>query len=230
VSRDTLATTPTPDATKTWQPIPHVALLRTVEDMLGDAGLTVAQEAHGITHDGNRYFGLLEVANGHDDTEYARVVGLRNSSDQRFSCGVCAGAQVLVCDNLAFMGEVKVARKHTRFVLRDLPYLVSNAIGRLLDAWKRQDDRIAAYKQKRLSNAGAHDLTIGALDSGVICASGIPDLIQEWREPSHDDFRPRNVWSWFNAVTETLKGGNIQTLPKRTEALHNLCDARVGLN
>jgi len=205
-------------------------LLKTVEGVLGTSGLRVAQEAHGVTHDGARYFGLLEVANGHDDTEYTRVLGVRNSHDKRFPAGVCAGSQVLVCDNLCFDGEITVARKHTRFVLRDLPYLVREAIGRLLGAWKHQDERISAYKEKRLTDTGAHDLTIGALDSGVISASRIPDVIREWREPSHDAFRPRNVWSWFNSVTEALKGGNIQALPKKTQALHALCDARVGLN
>ena len=230
VDRDTLACLPTPASTPTWQPIPHVGLLETVEGVLGTAGLRVAQEAHGVTHDGARYFGLLEVANGHDDTEYTRVLGVRNSHDKRFPAGVCAGSQVLVCDNLCFDGEITVARKHTRFVLRDLPYLVREAIGRLLGSWKHQDERISAYKEKRLTDTGAHDLTIGALDSGVISASRIPDVIKEWRVPSHDAFRPRNVWSWFNSVTEALKGGNIQTLPKKTQALHALCDACVGLN
>jgi hypothetical protein len=28
---------------------------------------------------------------------------------------------VFVCDNLAFSGEIKIARKHTRFIVRDLP-------------------------------------------------------------------------------------------------------------
>jgi len=231
VGRDTLAVVPTPQATPPWQPIPHIDLLETVEGVLDSAGLRVAQAAHGITHDGARYFGLLEVANGHDDTEYARVLGVRNSHDKRFPAGVCAGSQVLICDNLAFCTDgISVARKHTRFVLRDLPYLVREAIGRLLGAWKRQDDRISAYKERRVSDTGAHDLTIGALDAGVISASRIPDVIQEWRDPSHEAFRPRNVWSWFNSVTEALKGGNIQTLPKKTQALHALCDARVGLN
>jgi hypothetical protein len=220
----------TPRPTSTWQPIPHIALLETVEAMLDESGLAIAQQAHGITHDGSRYFGLLEVANGHDDTEYARVLGVRNSHDKRFSAGVCAGSQVLVCDNLCFSGEITVARKHTRFVLRDLPYLVREAIGRLLGAWQHQDERISAYKGKRLTNTGAHDLTIGALDAGVISASRIPAVVKEWREPSHEAFRPRNVWSFFNSCTEALKDGNIQTLPRKTEALHALCDARVGLN
>ena len=49
-------------------------------------------------------------------------------------------------------------------------------------------------------------------------------------EPKLSAFEPRNVWSLFNAFTETLKDGNLAELPKRTEALHGLLDVVVGLN
>lgn len=57
----------------------------------------------------------------------------------------------------------------------------------------------------------------------------IPDVLHEWREPKHDAFEGRNVWSLFNAFTESLKG-NLAELPKRTEALHGLLDTHVGLS
>ncbi len=34
VDRDALISVPTPESTATWQPIPHVGLLETVEDVL----------------------------------------------------------------------------------------------------------------------------------------------------------------------------------------------------
>ena len=79
-----------------------------------------------------------------------------------------------------------------------------------------------------LGDADAHDLTIKALDSGVVCASRIPDVLREWREPRHAAFEPRTAWSWFNAVTETLKG-SLHVLPKRSQALYRLCDDFVGV-
>ena len=86
---------------------------------------------------------------------------------------------------------------------------------------------MSLYKTSRLSDAEAHDLTVRALDSGVICASRIPDLLHEWREPSHQLFQPRTIWSWFNATTEILKG-RLHELPKRTQALYKLCDEHAG--
>jgi hypothetical protein len=55
-------------------------------------------------------------------------------------------------------------------------------------------------------------------------------VLHEWREPKHEKFDQRNVWSLFNSFTEALKDGNLAELPKRTEALHGLLDVAVGLN
>ena len=86
-----------------------------------------------------------------------------------------------------------------------------------------------SYKNCRLSDSEANDLTIQALDRGVIPASRIPEALNEWRSPRHSEFEPRDVWSFFNAFTEVLKG-QLHLLPRRTQALHNLCDHFVGLN
>ena len=147
VERPELSRVLTPQPTRTWQPIPHIALLEQVEESLPRFGLNVVGEAHGITHDGARYFGLLELQNGCNNTEAAWVLGVRNSHDQVFPAGVCAGNQVLVCDNLCFVGSVKVTRKHTRYILRDLPTLINQAIEKLVGCWHEQAHRIEVWAQ-----------------------------------------------------------------------------------
>lgn len=229
VSRAALSLVSTPAATDTWQPIPHERLLTEVERLLPEHHLTIESAAHGLTHDGSRYFGLLQVRNGGPDRDYGRVIGLRNSHDKRFPAGLVVGSSVFVCDNLSFSGEIEVARKHTSNILRDLPSLLSLAMSHLASGWLDMDTRVNAYKQQSVSNLTAHDLTIAALDDGVICASKIPDVLEEWRHPRHDAFAPRNVWSWFNAVTEVSKG-RLHDLPERTQRLHKLCDRAVGLS
>lgn len=204
-------------------------MLARIEETLPRHGLSITGAAHALTHDENRYFGLLEIRNGSNSPDFGWVLGLRNSHDKRFPAGMVVGSQVFVCDNLAFCGEIEVSRKHTRFVLRDLPMLIDEAVQQLAGRWTEQDRRIDAYKGCRLSDNQAHDLTVRALDAGVICASRIPNVLQEWRNPRHEEFKPRNTWSWFNAVTETVKG-RLHDLPRRTQALHRLCDGAVGLN
>jgi hypothetical protein len=221
---------PTPDSTDSWCPIPHHQLITTVQQTLATTRLRIGTQAHSLTHDGMRYFGLMEVHAQKADTDYCWVLGLRNSHDKTFPAGIVAGASVFVCDNLSFSGEIKFARKHTRFIVRDLPQLVSRSIGLLMAKWHDQDKRIAAYKEAEISDVEAHDLVIRATDVGVCSNRLIPPVLHEWREPRHDVFEERNVWSLFNAFTESLKDGNLAELPKRTEALHGLLDTHVGLS
>lgn len=223
VPRKALSAVPTPAATETWRPIPHEEYVRQVEWELPRYGLDIVAEAHALTHDSSRYFGLIQVQNGCNSLDYSWVLGLRNSHDKTLTAGLVAGAQVFVCDNLAFSGEVCVSRKHTSYILEDLPGLVGNALGRLLLMFKSQDQRVERYRATRLSDADAHDLTVRALDSGVVCASRIPELLKEWREPRYREFEPRTVWSFFNATTEVLKGA-LHLLPRRSQALYRLCD------
>jgi hypothetical protein len=219
----------TPRATETWTPIPHIQLITQVERAIKANNLSVGTFAHSLSHEGQRYFGLLEIQNGDDHDDYCWVLGLRNSHDKTFPAGVVAGASCFVCDNLSFSGEVKLARKHTRFIVRDLPNLVQQGMGRMLEKWHDQTIRFSRYKQENITDAGAHDLIIRATDVGVCSHRLIRAVLHEWREPKHQAFQERNVWSLFNSFTEALKEGALSELPKRTEALHALLDSHVGL-
>ena len=177
---------------------------------------------------GDRFFGLLEIQS--ENESYALTVGVRNSADRSFPAGLCVGSKVFICSNLSFSSEVVISRRHTRFIRRDLPRLISDAVGRLGDLRDHQSQRIEAYQNTALSDPQLNDLAIRSLDAGVLAASKLPRLLAEYREPAHEEFRPRTVWSAFCAYTETLKDYDLQTLPRRTQALHGLCDMICGLS
>ncbi len=230
VDLDEVRNVNTPRSTNSWCPIPHHQLITQVQKTLKTTNLRIGTQAHSLSHEGQRYFGLMEIHAQKATEDYCWVLGLRNSHDKTFPAGIVAGASVFVCDNLSFSGEIKFARKHTRFIVRDLPQLVSRSIGLLLAKWHDQDKRIEAYKEAEITDIEAHDLIIRATDVGVCSNRLIPPVLNEWREPRHDAFEGRNVWSLFNAFTESLKDGNLAELPKRTEALHGLLDTHVGLS
>lgn len=231
VDRATLNNCQKPSATKTWQPIHHTAMLDLVEQTLKGSGLSIVNQAHALGRDGDRYFGLMEVRHGHHNNDYGLVVGLRNSHDQSFPAGLVLGSGVFVCDNLAFSGEVVLARRHTRYIMRDLPQLVEGAVGRLGDLRISQDQRIEAYKETKVDDRNAHDLLVRCVDSRVLPVTRLPNALQEWRQPQHGEFERggKTAWRLFNAVTESVKGRNLDQLPARTQALHGLVDTACGL-
>jgi len=232
VEREQVAQAPTPARTRTWVPIPHHTLLEQVEATLAGDGLKVVNQAHALWGDGARYFGLMQVANGQPrKQDYSLVVGVRNSHDKSFPAALVLGSSVFSCDNLAFSGEVKISRRHTRFIERDLPAVVQRAVGQLTDCRIQQDHRIDVYKHKRLTDSRAHDLMVRSIDARVLPVTQLNGVLGEWRKPSHQEFVEggKTAWRLFNAFTETLKGRNLAELPRRTQSLHGLMDAACGL-
>lgn len=230
VLREQVDEVKTPAPTETWHPIPHRRFVDGVISSLDQSGLHVVSEAHALAREGARYFGMFQLRNGNNPADYSLVVGLRNSHDKSFPAGLVVGSGVFVCDNLAFSGEIQIGRKHTTHIERDLPELIQSAVGRIGDLRQRQDDRIEAYKNFRMSDAKAHHIVIQALDSRIAPVTYIPEILKEWREPRHAEFaQAKNGWRLFNAFTEVLKESSLFERPRATQALHGLMDTACGV-
>jgi len=222
----------TPTATDSWFPIPHMSLIERLRGLVVDAGMSIVEEKHALARDGQRYFGMFQVA-GVQNFALAEtvgtVIGLRNSHDKSFPAAIVAGSAPFVCDNLAFSGEIKVARRHTRFILRDLPLLLAGAFGKLMTAWGNQAARIEKYQGFALNDPSAHDLIARAYRNGAISKTQLADVIEQWHTPEHAEWgAERNLWGLHNAFTNVLRG-NVIALPRRSDALHGLLDPLVGM-
>jgi hypothetical protein len=269
VTRDKVVEVLTPEPTDTHFPVDHDLLLTEVENNLGRNGYEIVQQAHALTQEGQRYFGLIEVrqrvpevieavpglhvANeiAHLDDpsvkpDYNLVIGLRNAHDKSFSAALAMGSRVFCCDNLGFSGEVLIGRKHTRHIHRDLPLMIPRAFAALSVERVNMETRIDAYKNETLSDVQANDLILRSIvDEKVFGVRLLKKIVDEWRNPSHDEFAPRTVWSLFNAYTEAVKPpvtidaetgeevrapGNLAGLMTRTKNLHGFLDKTIGLS
>lgn len=235
-SREQIAEIQTPSGTNRWFPVPHTTVIETVEKELNQLGMRIIKESYGLAHEGNRMFGILQIANGKNSPDHSWVAGVRNSHDKSFPAGLCVGSGVFVCDNLAFSSEIVFGRRHTPNILRDLPLLVSGAVGQLASKWDSQEKRIGFYKETDLSRSQAADMLVLAMEERVFPKTRIDDVWKSWKTPEHPEFNDRNVWSFFNAVTENLKpregsqGHSLWDLPVRTNRLHAICDSVCGVN
>ena len=249
VEREQVEQVETPDSTDTWHPIPHRSLIDMLTERVGDHGMEVVQEAHGMFRGGDRYFGMFQVAPKREPVlnwtsalaraggdgasltdDFGLVFGLRNSHDKSFPAGLCLGSGVFVCDNLAFSAEIVIGRRHTKYIMRDLPLLVSTAVGKLMQARVDQAKRLETYKQTELTDMQAHDLIVKGLRDGAINTTRLPKVVEQWHTPAHPEFaESRTAWRLFNAFTEVYKDTSVVELPKRSTRLHGLLDTACGL-
>lgn len=219
----------TPPNTATHYPVPHHKFIGAVEKHITAGGYKVREVHHALSAGGDRYFGLIRLENEGMDGAYEWALGLRNSHDKKFRAEVTAGSRVFVCDNLAFSGTITAVRKHTRYVERDMDNLIVKAIGKLGGYFEQNDKRYLAYKEAELDEKEFSHLLVRAIEARVIPITRVPDVIQEWRNPSHDEFQARNAWSLFNAFTESFKKvTNPSDLLQRNQALHGLMDTHCG--
>lgn len=221
-TRKEVEASPTPDGTETWYPTPHIALVNMLEEKLPSYGFEITETALSLNDKGTRMFGMMNLAT--DNPEYSPVVGFRNAHDKMFSQGIVCGSSVFVCDNLAFSAEINFRRRHTRNIERDFPGIIDEALSKLRPAQEFQDHRIESYKQCELNDPTAHHIAVRAMKDAIFAPSRIAKVVAEWDEPSHPEFEPRTLWSLFNAITETLKGGNIWVRSDNTQVLHRLFD------
>jgi hypothetical protein len=239
VTRDELASFITPRATETHIPVAHLELLEMAETSMRQFGLEIAGETSlainspkqgGKEIEAAHFFGVIPLKS--EGADWQIVAGLRNSHDKRFPAAITLGSRVFVCDNLAFSGEIVLARRHTKNIMRDLPRVMSDAMSRLIKRKNNDAIRFEAYRGREVTDIQAHDLICRSILTEALPKTKVREVLDEWASPRHAEFGDRTMFSLFNAFTETYKGTNAfdGTLALRTTRLQTLFDCEIGLN
>ncbi len=148
-------------------------------------------------------------------------IAFRNSYDRSMAIGMAIGATVFICDNLALSGEIVVMKKHTKNVWTELE---ETAIATVYKGQKNYEQIVAdaeALKALPLENLEAFQLMGVLFGSNIIGPRQLTVLKSEWLRPQHEEFRPRNLWSFYNAGTESLKSTPPVSIMEKHIKLHN---------
>jgi hypothetical protein len=221
VGYEDLRNVKTPEGTETHVPVPHHEIVELIRYTLGFYGHEIAQEDHAVTPDGARYFGLLSLRSPYGD--YTDTVGLRNSHDKSFPIGIAFGSRVFVCDNLAFIGDHVIRRKHTVKAKRELPGLVTEIVQPLQAQRIAQNQKLLAYQGTPVNDTMADHAIMSMYREGIIGVQRIADVLEQWERPQHD-WGGKTAWRLFNAATLTL-AGRVAEKPDITKQLHQVIDS-----
>ena len=220
VSYDDLRALTTPDGTDTHIPVPHHEIVELTRYTLGFYGHEIAEEHHAVTPDGARYFGILSLRSPYGD--YSDTVGLRNSHDKSFPIGIAFGSRVFVCDNLAFIGDHVIRRKHTSKAKRELPGLVTEIVQPLQAQRIAQNLKLLRYQTAAISDTAADHAILTMYRNDIIGVQRIAEVVDQWERPTHD-WGGKTAWRLFNAATFAL-AGKVAEKPDITKQLHQIID------
>jgi len=222
-SLDDLRDIPLPQETRTYKPVSHYDLAKNLAEVSSGLlrGYQLEKAQYGLARDGNQMFGIHTYRNG-ISASMGLSIGFRNSYDKSMSVGIAIGASVFVCDNLALTGDIAVMRKHTANVWNDLEELTITTIYRSQHNFTKIVEDAEIMRGRYLSNDDAFRMIGLMYGNDIISPRQIPVVKREWLNPTQPDFEERNVWSLYNAVTESLKSSPPNKIMEKHIALHEI--------
>jgi hypothetical protein len=116
------------------------------------------------------------------------------------------GYRVLVCDNMAFMGDFRpVFHKHSARL--DLIDVVSVGVDKIQRNFEPLTRQIADWQEVSLPDEKAKLIIYNAfVESGLSIPRHLVHKVhQRYFEPTHEEFEARTLWSLSNAFTSAFK-------------------------
>jgi hypothetical protein len=204
LTREQLALVPTPPATATHKPIPHIDVISALTETFGFRHISVVADEYAVSRDGMKMFGVMELDQGMHGARFA--LGIRNSHDKSFRLAITVGYRVFVCENLAFSGDFSpVLAKHSK------NFSLSNALSIGVDDMQRNFkpmvEAVELWRGSQLSDTDARLVIYRAFIEAELevprhLARSVHDL---YFNPMHEEFAPRTMWSLSNAFTSSFK-------------------------
>ena len=213
-----------PDATRSYRPL-HFAdqvtmVDRAVADLIDEP---VTDRTLALTHDGARFLGAWTVER-EGQANLSLLAG--GSWDKSTAAWIARGASIKACTNgMVWGADFRSVRKNTTNVYPDARALI----------WDMVEGAQVAFEQSmqfadEISEIPCHDVRgaeiIGwAQYLGVLRPQQATVAFREWKNPSHEEFAPRTLWSLYNAFTEAVKRGPAASLVGRLANGGNSVDA-----
>ncbi len=204
LSRQELALVPTPPGTATHKPVQHAEVVGALMETLGCRHIGVVRDEYAVSKDGMKMFGVLDLDTGMTGCSFS--IGIRNSHDKSMRLALTVGYRVLVCENMAFSGDLQpVLAKHSKhFSLQNALSIGVDEMQRNFDGMRMQVD---AWQSAQLSDVSVKLIIYSAfIESDLEVPRHLARSVHEqYFRPQVPEFQARTMWSLSNAFTSAFK-------------------------
>jgi len=204
IDREQLRGIPTPEVTKTHQPISHWRIIDALLETLSFRHIDVRRDEYAVSPDGMKMFGVLDLAMEYRGVTFS--IGIRNANDKSMRLALTVGYRVFVCDNMAFKGDfTPLLHKHTRRL--DLIDLISIGVDKIQRNFEPLQQQISDWQEQELSDDRAKLIIYDAFIAGALMVPRnlIGTVHEHYFHPAYEEFQPRTLWSLSNAFTSAFK-------------------------
>jgi hypothetical protein len=217
---------PLPERTASYEPVPHVELVDGIVDNFGQFGLEVDDMNFGLAREGQRLFGVISFRG---EGNLRQSVGLRNSYDRSMSVGIATGARVFVCDNMCFSGDsFYKLHKHTKNVHTALAEMLKKGAAACGMDFALLVEELEKLRDVELDDDKAYALLGTLYGRGGLTPTQFTAAAREWKTPSNDEFKGKDLWSWYNAANTALKKSAPHKVMDQYAQLHSFSIEMAG--
>lgn len=224
VTRNEIMAINSPEFTKTWHPISHSEVIKSLDATLKEKGIGIRQETYSVKNEGKNIFGtwVLDI----EKKGTFLQMGFRNSISKNFAVGICAGTWVVACSNMMFKGEFIEFRKHTSGIsYNELLEIEDRALDQVIEQGNsiiKWQDSLRKYE---LAGPKFKQITYDAMDQGVLAPNHFK-VFQEAHAAELELSKSKHgsLYEFHGAVTRMNRDLNLFTIDSRTRELCNLCD------
>ena len=232
-------TTPDPQGPR-HNPLPHIVAYEIIKKVFRMYGLETCNEEIWVQHSlsGKKPVDqCLMKMTIQGEGEHRRLIGVRNSNDQRTSLQYIVALVLMVCSNGIFKGDTKpFSKKHTNHI-KDTDELYKQIFWEfqsILESFKELEDFIKMLKAcapitKYESPSMVYDIN-SRLQDAVLPKDKFEDLVKLTQEPPHEEFAPNTIWSCHNAYTELLKSDNNPNKSIRSRYINDAFESHIQDN
>lgn len=226
IERKALMDIEVPQGTDTWKPIKHYDLICELEATLTEFKIEIRKEELAVAREGNFFFATLDLSMKSEHREFTSSMGIRASNNKRIGIQLAVGARVLVCDNLAFSGDlIALRRKHSgRLNIKDE---FKRSVEIFSEKFQNFSREIRLQKEARISDLEAKGLIFDIFtEKKFMPIRLIQEVAEQWVNPAFPEFKDRTVWSLNNAFTYAAKE---MPYDRKFTALRQLGDIFSGM-
>jgi hypothetical protein len=154
--------------------VPHCDIVQALSETLSFRHLSIVREEYAVSLDGMRMFGVMDL-----EMEFGGVrfsIGMRNANDKSMRLALTVGYRVMVCDNMAFMGDfTPVMHKHTRRL--DLIDVISIGVDKIQRNFEPLKMQIDSWQNREIRDPDAKLLLYDAFVEGRRVSVGLFSLV-----------------------------------------------------
>lgn len=202
VDRQQLGLVSLPDKTPSYTPVPHLEIINSIQEQLDKKNMIITSEDYRVARDGKQLIGYLGIESF--DKEIGFMIGFKNSYDKSMSLGFASGGKVWLCSNGCVKGDIRLIRKHTGSVDKEIKEKIVNTIEHFETSLNSIISDREKLKLVDVSKRVQAEL-IGRLylEEDLITSTQINIIKHELK--FSENFKDSSAWSLYNHVTESLK-------------------------